>query len=68
MKKQASHEHDFIETLKTIMFNTPETSETKIPFITEELLAGRYQIDSRKIASKLTEHTTLIESDLCEMA
>ena len=45
-----------IEALKAIIFNTPETNQTKIEFIKEELSTGKYQIHSDHIASKLTEY------------
>ncbi len=46
--------------LKAMIFNTPETNQTKIQFIKEELSAGRYQIRSHLIAEKLLEHTALV--------
>ncbi len=47
--------------LKAIIFDTPDTNQTKIQFIKEELSAGRYQIHSKHIASKLLEYTGLVE-------
>ena len=47
--------------LKAIIFETPETNQTKIQFIKEELSAGRYQIHSEHIVAKLMEYTELTE-------
>ena len=52
--------------LKAIIFNTPETNQTKIQFIKEELSADRYQIHCHHIASKLLEYAELQEE--AEMA
>ena len=46
-----------LEELKALIFSTPETNQTKIEFIKEELSSGRYQIHSDNIAAKLTEYT-----------
>lgn len=47
--------------LKAMIFDTPETNQTKIEFIKEELSVGRYQIHSDHIVAKLMEYTELIE-------
>jgi flagellar biosynthesis anti-sigma factor FlgM len=47
--------------LKAIIFDTPDTNETKIQFIKEELSAGRYQIHSNRIATKLMEYSDSTE-------
>ncbi len=39
--------------LKSALFDCKETNENKIEFIKEELLAGRYQINSLHIAELL---------------
>ena len=50
-----------IAALKANIFDTPEANLTKIELIKEELLAGRYQINSSHIASKLLEYAPVIE-------
>lgn len=45
-----------VQSLKEMIFHTPLTDETKIQFLKEELSAGRYQIQSQSLASKLIEH------------
>ncbi len=47
--------------LKAIIFNTPEAEHAKLQLIKEELLTGRYQINSCHIASKLVEFAPVIE-------
>ena len=47
--------------LKAIIFDTPETNQTKIEFIKEELTAGRYEIHSQTIAAKLLEYAPVVE-------
>ena len=42
--------------LKAMIFDTPDTNQTKIQFIKEELSADRYQIHSNHIAAKLMEY------------
>ena len=50
-----------MDTLKAILFNTSELNQTNIPFIKEELSAGRYKIHSHLIADKLMEYAELTE-------
>lgn len=38
------------------LFHTPLTDEIKIQFLKEELTAGRYEIQSQSLATKLIEH------------
>lgn len=45
------------EALRAIIVSTPDTNQTKVQFIKEELSAGRYQIHSNKIAEKLMEYS-----------
>ena len=47
--------------LKAIIFDTPDTNQTKIQFIKEELSADRYQIHSNHIANKLMEYAESFE-------
>ena len=47
--------------LKAIIFDAPDTTQTKIQFIKEELATDRYQIHSSHIASKLMEYAELME-------
>jgi negative regulator of flagellin synthesis FlgM len=66
-KKNKGLNKDFIENLnfedtvkktavlKAIILNAAETNETKIGFLKEEIAAGRYQINSQRIAEKLLE-------------
>jgi len=70
--KHGSHEisHDFrdclnfddiakqMAALKAIIFHTPDTNDAKIQFLKEELAAGRYQIQSSRIAARLMEYYT----------
>lgn len=55
-----------VAALKALIFQTPETNHTKLQFIKEELAAGRYEIHSQHIASKLLEHAlpTMVELEL----
>lgn len=46
-----------VDALKASLFLTPQNHEQKIAFITEELAANRYTINSDQIAEKLLEHT-----------
>ena len=50
-----------MDALKALIFNPPETNQTKIQFIKEELSAGRYQIHSKHIVASLMEYVGLIE-------
>ncbi len=45
-----------ITALKAMIFNAPDINQAKIQFLKEEIAAGRYQIQSTKIASKLTAY------------
>lgn len=54
--------------LKSIIFDSPDTNQTKIQFIKEELSANRYEIHSNHIASKLLEYAELPLPELAEMA
>ncbi|AHE67008.1 flagellar biosynthesis anti-sigma factor FlgM [Legionella oakridgensis] len=45
-----------IAALKAMIFNVPDINQAKIQFIKEEIAAGRYQIQSTRIAQKLTEY------------
>lgn len=57
-----------MEALKAMIFNASDLNETRLQFIKDEIETGRYQIQSSKIAEKLTEHTpkTTREVDLVE--
>jgi flagellar biosynthesis anti-sigma factor FlgM len=44
--------------LKAIILNAAETNQTKIEFLKEELMAGRYQINSNRIAAKMVEQVS----------
>jgi anti-sigma28 factor (negative regulator of flagellin synthesis) len=45
-----------IAALKAIIFDTPEANEAKIQLIKEELISGRYKINTHHISEKLLEH------------
>ena len=47
--------------LKAIIFNTPESEHAKLQLIKDELLSGRYQINSKHVADKLLEYAPVIE-------
>lgn len=51
-----------IAALKAIIFDTAEANQAKIEFIKEELSAGRYQINTAHIASKLLEYAPVSEA------
>ena len=46
-----------MQTIKALLFDAPDTNLAKIQFFKEELTAGRYDIDSRRIAEKILEFT-----------
>ena len=50
-----------IAELKAIIFDTPESEHAKIQLIKDELLKGRYQINSTHIAAKLLEYAPVTE-------
>ena len=50
-----------IAALKAIIFDMPAANQAKIEFIKEELSAGRYQINTTHIASKLLEYAPVRE-------
>lgn len=47
--------------LKAIIFDSPEAEHVKIQMIKEEVVAGRYQINSQHIAEKLMEFVPISE-------
>ena len=47
--------------LKAAIFNSPESNQTKIEFIKEELAADRYEIHSHHIATKLMAYAPEME-------
>jgi negative regulator of flagellin synthesis FlgM len=49
-----------VETLKTLLFNAPDVDQTKINFFKNELLTGKYEIDSHHIAHQLLEHVQIV--------
>ena len=49
--------HDFLDSLLL-------SDQTKIQFIKEELAAGTYQIDSERIAARLTEYNKSMMPEL----
>ncbi len=51
-----------IEALKALIFNSNEIRNTKIQFIKEALEAGRYEIHSDHIASKLMGYVAVEET------
>jgi len=55
-----------LDDLKAIIFTTTETNQAKIQFIKEELLAGRYEIRSDRIADKLLEYAKIEEIEEIE--
>jgi negative regulator of flagellin synthesis FlgM len=50
-----------LEALKAHIFNASESNQAKLAFIKEELSAGRYEMNSERIALKLLEHTLATE-------
>lgn len=50
-----------LEALKAHIFNTNESNQARIQFIKEELAAGRYEINSQRIATRLLEHAVIVE-------
>ena len=51
-----------LEALKAVIFNSNSISHTKIQFIKEALEAGRYEIHSDHIATKLMENVATEEA------
>lgn len=49
--------------LKTLIFDSPETSQTKIQFIKEEIEAGRYEIHCNRIATKMLEFSPVVQEE-----
>lgn len=47
-----------MQTIRALLFDAPDTNLAKIQFFKEELTAGRYEIDSQRIAEKILEFTT----------
>tara|TARA_Y100000588_G_C13869905_1_gene759865 strand:+ start:333 stop:584 length:252 start_codon:yes stop_codon:yes gene_type:complete len=56
-----------LETLKSIIFDSPDTNQAKIDFLKEEVASGRYEIDPLNIANKLGE-TMLVDESTPEPA
>ena len=54
------HNNELIK-LQTVLFDTPEAEQAKIQMIKEELLLGRYRINSYQIANKLLEFSPIME-------
>ncbi len=54
--KEVSNLNTPASELNTIFFHLPLTDANKVQFLIEELSAGRYQVQSQTLASKLIEH------------
>lgn len=54
--EQSNDINPSVKALTEMLFNTPLSNDTKIQFLREELLAGRYNIESQSLAKKLIEH------------
>lgn len=50
-----------LEALKALIFSAPEDNQKKIEFLKEEISAGRYEINSQRIAAKFIEYNRCLE-------
>jgi flagellar biosynthesis anti-sigma factor FlgM len=52
-----------MESLKELIFNSPDTRHAKIDFIKNEIDTGRYQIEPENIATKIMEEHIVLEDE-----
>jgi len=54
--------------LKALVFDVPETNHAKIEFLKEEIAAGRYHVNSQRIAEEIGEHQYIKSAEELEIA